>query len=203
MTGPRQYSAAFVDSFPTPMEPGILYISAQYSTAGHSCPAGAGTRSSPNSPPPGGGSPSTGRSPSHPPWEPSRCPATPTTSSPAEKSTGTGNSLPERLSGPVMPTVAPWRNTAPLPVRLGSSAYGGASSDDSGPVLLRIWRRLKITVAAQGSQTQARSRLGTRMSWSAVSSRWVEGVVGWAVRARAAGPATRVRSGVRLRFACK
>ncbi|MEO5318880.1 DUF6527 family protein [Arthrobacter sp. CC3] len=42
MTGPRHYSAAFVDSFPTPMEPGILYISAKYSTAGHSCACGCG-----------------------------------------------------------------------------------------------------------------------------------------------------------------
>ncbi|MGY2747874.1 DUF6527 family protein [Arthrobacter sp. UYCu723] len=40
MTGSQHYSAAFVDSFPTPMEPGTLYISTKYSTAGHSCACG-------------------------------------------------------------------------------------------------------------------------------------------------------------------
>jgi len=41
MTGPH-YTAAFVDSFPTPMEPGFLYVSTKYSTAGHSCACGCG-----------------------------------------------------------------------------------------------------------------------------------------------------------------
>jgi hypothetical protein len=36
------YTAAFVQSFPTPMEPGILYIAPAYSTAGHVCPCGCG-----------------------------------------------------------------------------------------------------------------------------------------------------------------
>jgi Family of unknown function (DUF6527) len=42
MTGSQQYSAAFVDSFPTPMDSGILYVSTKYSTAGHSCACGCG-----------------------------------------------------------------------------------------------------------------------------------------------------------------
>jgi hypothetical protein len=46
------YTARFVESFPTPMEPGILYVSATYSTAGHICPCGCGrevvTKLSPN-----------------------------------------------------------------------------------------------------------------------------------------------------------
>jgi hypothetical protein len=36
------YRAEFVDSFPAPFEPGILYVSARYSTAGHLCPCGCG-----------------------------------------------------------------------------------------------------------------------------------------------------------------
>jgi hypothetical protein len=36
------YSARFVESFPTPMEPGVLYVSTIYSTAGHICPCGCG-----------------------------------------------------------------------------------------------------------------------------------------------------------------
>ena len=38
----QHYVAAFVDSFPTPMEPATLYVSAKYSTAGHSCACGCG-----------------------------------------------------------------------------------------------------------------------------------------------------------------
>ena len=38
----QHYIAAFVDSFPAPMEPGTLYVSAKYSTAGHSCACGCG-----------------------------------------------------------------------------------------------------------------------------------------------------------------
>jgi uncharacterized protein DUF6527 len=34
------YTAQFVDSFPAPFEPGIIYVSAKYSTAGHLCPCG-------------------------------------------------------------------------------------------------------------------------------------------------------------------
>jgi hypothetical protein len=37
-----RYAAGFVESFPTPMEPGILYISGKYATAGHLCPCGCG-----------------------------------------------------------------------------------------------------------------------------------------------------------------
>lgn len=36
------YTARFVESFPTPMEHGVLYVSATYSTAGHICPCGCG-----------------------------------------------------------------------------------------------------------------------------------------------------------------
>ena len=36
------YRAQFVESFPTPMVPGMLYISVTYSTAGHICPCGCG-----------------------------------------------------------------------------------------------------------------------------------------------------------------
>ena len=42
VTGSEHYSAAFVDSFPTPMEPGIIYVSTTYSTAGHTCACGCG-----------------------------------------------------------------------------------------------------------------------------------------------------------------
>lgn len=42
MTRIDHYAAHFVESFPTPMEPGVLYISTAYSTAGHSCPCGCG-----------------------------------------------------------------------------------------------------------------------------------------------------------------
>jgi hypothetical protein len=38
----EHYTARFVDSFPTPMDPGVLYVSATYSTAGHICPCGCG-----------------------------------------------------------------------------------------------------------------------------------------------------------------
>lgn len=36
------YAARFVESFPTSMEPGILYVSAEYTIAGHLCPCGCG-----------------------------------------------------------------------------------------------------------------------------------------------------------------
>ena len=42
MSVTERYVAAFVESFPTPMEPGVLYVSTQYSTAGHICPCGCG-----------------------------------------------------------------------------------------------------------------------------------------------------------------
>jgi hypothetical protein len=42
MSRTPRYVAVFVESFPTPMEPGILYISGKYSTAGHLCPCGCG-----------------------------------------------------------------------------------------------------------------------------------------------------------------
>lgn len=40
MSRTGHYTAEFVDSFPTPFEPGIIYVSAKYSTAGHLCPCG-------------------------------------------------------------------------------------------------------------------------------------------------------------------
>lgn len=40
MSRADHYRAEFVDSFPAPFEPGILYVSARYSTAGHLCPCG-------------------------------------------------------------------------------------------------------------------------------------------------------------------
>lgn len=42
MTRIDRYSAQFVESFPTPMEPGVIYVSTVYSTAGHICPCGCG-----------------------------------------------------------------------------------------------------------------------------------------------------------------
>lgn len=42
MTRIDHYAAHFVESFPTPMEPGVLYVSTSYSTAGHICPCGCG-----------------------------------------------------------------------------------------------------------------------------------------------------------------
>lgn len=40
MTRTTRYTAEFIESFPTPMKPGILYISTSFSTAGHLCPCG-------------------------------------------------------------------------------------------------------------------------------------------------------------------
>src|SRR4051794_10728682 len=40
MTATEHYGAEFVESFPAPMERGVLYISTKYSTAGHICPCG-------------------------------------------------------------------------------------------------------------------------------------------------------------------
>ncbi|TQL55526.1 hypothetical protein FB464_3094 [Subtercola boreus] len=42
MTEIDHYVASFVESFPAPMEPGVLYVSTNYSTAGHICPSGCG-----------------------------------------------------------------------------------------------------------------------------------------------------------------
>ena len=42
MTPTERYTAQFVESFPAPMEPGILYVSTAYSSAGHICPCGCG-----------------------------------------------------------------------------------------------------------------------------------------------------------------
>lgn len=42
MTRIDHYTVQFVESFPTPMERGILYASTTYSTAGHLCPCGCG-----------------------------------------------------------------------------------------------------------------------------------------------------------------
>lgn len=36
------YTMRCVESFPTPMEPGVLYVSLPYSTSGHICPCGCG-----------------------------------------------------------------------------------------------------------------------------------------------------------------
>jgi hypothetical protein len=40
MTRTTYYTAQFVESFPAPMESGVLYVSMTYSTAGHICPCG-------------------------------------------------------------------------------------------------------------------------------------------------------------------
>lgn len=32
----------YIEAFPTPMEPGIVYVSLPYSTSGHICPCGCG-----------------------------------------------------------------------------------------------------------------------------------------------------------------
>ena len=42
MSKTDRFIAEFVASFPTPMQPGIIYISIAYSTAGHLCPCGCG-----------------------------------------------------------------------------------------------------------------------------------------------------------------
>lgn len=42
MSRAEHYTVAFVDSFPTPMETSVLYVSTMYSTAGHICPCGCG-----------------------------------------------------------------------------------------------------------------------------------------------------------------
>lgn len=42
MSTTGRYVAEFVDSFPTPMQTGALYISTSFSTAGHICPCGCG-----------------------------------------------------------------------------------------------------------------------------------------------------------------
>lgn len=42
MTRIDYYIAQFVESFPTPMDPGVLYVSLTYSTSGHVCPCGCG-----------------------------------------------------------------------------------------------------------------------------------------------------------------
>lgn len=42
MTQIDHYVLEFVESFPTPMQPGVLYVSTVYSTAGHICPCGCG-----------------------------------------------------------------------------------------------------------------------------------------------------------------
>jgi hypothetical protein len=38
----ERYVVEFVETFPTPLEPGTLYVSTTYSTAGHICPCGCG-----------------------------------------------------------------------------------------------------------------------------------------------------------------
>lgn len=43
MNPTEHYEAAFVESFPTPMQPGFVYVSTAYSTAGHLCPCGCGS----------------------------------------------------------------------------------------------------------------------------------------------------------------
>ncbi len=40
MSRTDHYTAEFVESFPSPMQPGVLYVSMTYSTAGHLCPCG-------------------------------------------------------------------------------------------------------------------------------------------------------------------
>ncbi len=40
MNRTSHYTGEFVESFPSPFQPGILYISTKYATAGHLCPCG-------------------------------------------------------------------------------------------------------------------------------------------------------------------
>lgn len=42
MTLTARFAVEFVRSFPSPLVPGILYVSTEYSTAGHLCPCGCG-----------------------------------------------------------------------------------------------------------------------------------------------------------------
>lgn len=42
MTPIQHYVAEFVESFPTPLEPGVLYVSTRFAVAGHLCPCGCG-----------------------------------------------------------------------------------------------------------------------------------------------------------------
>jgi hypothetical protein len=42
MTPTEHFVAEFVESFPSPLVPGVLYISTTYSTAGHLCACGCG-----------------------------------------------------------------------------------------------------------------------------------------------------------------
>jgi hypothetical protein len=42
MTRIDYYDLAVVESFPTPLRPGVLYVSTMYSTAGHICACGCG-----------------------------------------------------------------------------------------------------------------------------------------------------------------
>lgn len=42
MSRTDHYTARFVESFPTPLAPGVLYVSTKYATAGHVCPCGCG-----------------------------------------------------------------------------------------------------------------------------------------------------------------
>lgn len=42
MSSADHFVAEFVESFPTPLQPGVLYISTTYSTAGHLCPCRCG-----------------------------------------------------------------------------------------------------------------------------------------------------------------
>ena len=42
MTAVECITSEFVESFPTPLQPGVLYVSVAYSTAGHLCCCGCG-----------------------------------------------------------------------------------------------------------------------------------------------------------------
>ncbi len=42
MSNDIHFVAQFVDTFPTPMQPSVLYISIKYSTGSHLCPCGCG-----------------------------------------------------------------------------------------------------------------------------------------------------------------
>jgi len=42
MSRTEHYTMRWIESFPTPMEPGVVYVSLTYSTAGHICPCGCG-----------------------------------------------------------------------------------------------------------------------------------------------------------------
>lgn len=43
MSRAERFVAQIVDAFPSPLQPGVLYVSTAYSTAAHICPCGCGS----------------------------------------------------------------------------------------------------------------------------------------------------------------